>query len=226
MVIFGSGARSSRLVRVLAASAACWSVACVWLASAEFRGYMRQTNPLVYSKAAHAFDYPSLWWAEARHVSYGPLDISIRIEPKGHAGTTAIMASGRPQNENQLKVARDAEGRVSILFAENERIILQTDPFAAANGTVVFHIEAPWLYPPAEHPYWDSVADPALRSDLQTRFSARWDGGSASIHSTHSADPVSFEPAILGAKDASPGDPWIADFHRAAPIPPEIAAAR
>ncbi|HEY4988412.1 MAG TPA: hypothetical protein VII09_01320, partial [Opitutaceae bacterium] len=74
MVVFGSqGAqRFGRASRVLAAAAACWSVACVWLASAEFRGFMRETNPRVYSAFAHALDWPSQWWIRKSGAYFGP----------------------------------------------------------------------------------------------------------------------------------------------------------
>ncbi|HEY5227754.1 MAG TPA: hypothetical protein VIJ19_04390 [Opitutaceae bacterium] len=226
MAVFGSAARASRLVRVLAAAAACWSIACSWLASAEFRGYMRQTNPLVYSAAAHALDYPSLWWAKAHHVDYGPVDLSLHIDPLGPARTTVIMASGRPQNENQLKIAQDGDGRARILLVENERTVLETPSFPVRSDTLRLHIEAPWLYPPAEHPYWDSVVDPTLRRDLQTRFSAGWDGGRAATSSMHSADAITFGPAVLGSGEAATGEPWVAGYQRTAPLPPAGDPAR
>jgi hypothetical protein len=217
MVVFGSEARGSRLVRVLATAAACWSVASTWLASAEFRGYMRQTNPRVYATAAHALDYPSLWWAKAHGVEFGPVDLSVRIDPKGPARTTVLMASGRPQNENQLKVEQGGDGQARILLTENERIVLETVPFPVGSDTLKLHVEAPWLYPPAEHPYWDSVGDPAQRRTLQTRFSVEWNGGGTGTSSPHSADPVAFAPAILGSDAASPGVPWIAAYGRVPP---------
>ena len=80
-------------------------------------------------------------------------------------------------------------------------------------------VEAPWLYPPADHPYWDAVADPAARSDRQSLFSLSFGSGSVSIHSTHSADPVAFEPVILTPADAPAGTPCVASATPADPRP-------
>jgi len=207
MVVFGSG--SGRLLRTLAAVAACWSVACTWLASAEFRGFMRQTNPGVYSAAAHALDYPSLWWSRAHNVAYGPVDIALHVDPKAVGSATAVMGSGRPQNDNQLELVQQTAGVAKARLTQNERLVLETPALPISSGHLLLHVEAPWLYPPAEHPYWDSVTDPALKKELQTRFALEWDTGGIRVNSTHSSDPVAFFPVILGASSAAPGQPWI-----------------
>jgi hypothetical protein len=206
MVIFGSG--SSRFTRLLAGFAAVWTIACTWLASAEFRGFMRQTNPAVYSAAAHALDYPSLWWARSHAVSYGPLNISVRVGSAGVTPATAIMGSGRPQSDNRLEIL-PVTGGAKARFTQNERLVMETPVLPVTAGKLQLHIEAPWLYPPAEHPYWDSVADPALRKDLQTRFSIEGPGAGTRTHSVHSADATAFAPAVLDAASAAPGQPAV-----------------
>jgi hypothetical protein len=205
MVIFGSGA--GRLTRVLAALAACWTVSSTWLASAEFRGFMRQTNPAVYSAAAHALDYPSLWWARAHNIAYGPVDLSLRVPP-GAASPTAVLGSGRPQSDNRLEIVPGAGG-TRARFTQNERLILETPALPESGGLIGLHVEAPWLYPPAEHPYWDSVGDASHKRDLQTRFSIEWQGAGRTIHSIHSADAVAFSPAVLDAASAAAGQPAV-----------------
>jgi hypothetical protein len=210
MAVFGleDGRRPGRTVRILAAAAACWSVACVWLASAEFRGFMAEENPRTYAALAHALDYPSLWWARSHRVSFGPVDVAIRVPPSPGASQTVLLASGRPQSVNQLLIERLDGGRVRLVLAQNLHQVLATPPIDAPGGRLGIRLEAPWLYPPPAHPYWDGVP-PALRQELQTLFSIGWGRGATRVHSDHSADPVDFAPAVRGGSDEASGLPWV-----------------
>ena len=58
-------------------------------------------------------------------------------------------------------------------------------------------LDAPWLYPPRAHPYWDGL-DPAAAQERQTLFSIAWDSGAVRVRSARSADPVGFAPAVAG----------------------------
>jgi hypothetical protein len=220
MVVFGSdGAhRPARPVRILTAAAACWTIACVWLASAEFRGFMKHTSPRIYGAVAHALDYPSQWWARGHGIRFGPADIVVRVPPSADAGETVLMASGRPQSANRLLLVRSEDGQVRLVLAENEHIVLSTPQFQAPGGRLRIRVTVPWLYPPPEHPYWDGVADPAVRTDLQTLFSVDWGSGAVSAHSTHSFDASGFEPQVRG-QGADPRTPFVESVSPAAPVP-------
>jgi hypothetical protein len=219
MAVFGSDPpRTGRLIRILATVAACWSIASVWLASAEFRGFMAQTNPRTYAALAHALDYPSLWSARSRGEKFGPVDLAIGIPPSPDAEETVLLASGRPQSVNQLLLRRTDSGHVRLVLMENERRILATPDLAARDGELRIRLCAPWLYPPAAHPWWDAV-DPALARDRQTLFSISWGSGTVYVHSTHSADPVDFEPAVQVRSAERPGAPYVESMAAAAPSP-------
>jgi hypothetical protein len=210
MSVFGAGTGPGpgRPLRILTAAAACWTVACVWLASADFRGFMKQTNPGAYAAAAHALDLPSEWWIRGHGIRFGPVDLAVRI-PDAPAGTEAVlMASGRPQRVNQLAVDRVDAGHVRLVLRQNDLRVLESPPIAVDGGLVRLRVEAPWLYPPAEHPYWDRT-DPALARERQTLFSLDWGSGSVRAHSTHSVDPAGFEPAVEGSSLAGPGSPYV-----------------
>jgi hypothetical protein len=215
MAIFGAeGARPGRAVRALAALASVWSVACVWLASAEFRGFMAQTNPRAYAAAAHVLDYPALWASRARGVEFGPAELRIRTPGAGAAGDCVLLASGRVQRLNQLVLRPAGAGRFTLRLVENEHLVLSSPPLEAPGGVLRVRVAAPWLYPPAESPYWDA-AGPAARAGLRTLFSISWDGGSVSARSEHSADPVGFEPAVRRSPE-SPGGAYVESMARAA----------
>jgi hypothetical protein len=216
MAIFGSdvGARPSRTIRAFAVLASLWSVGCVWLASAEFRGFMAQTNPRAYAAAAHLLDYPGLWASRATGAQFGPMDLAIRAPGPGENADCVLLASGRVQRLNQLVLSPAGGGRFTLRLVENEHRVLSSPPLDAHDGVIRARVAAPWLYPPAASPYWDGV-EPALRGGLQTLFSIAWDGGSVSVHSPHSADPVGFEPAVRRSPER-PGGPYVEGIAHAA----------
>jgi hypothetical protein len=132
MVAFGSGGtgRLWRLARAAAAAAACWTVACVWLASAEFRGFMKQTNPATYAAVGRALDYPSLWWIRLRGIRFAPLDLDVRIPPGAPPGETVLLASGYPEKVNQLVLDRLDKGHARLILTGNEDSVLETPTLA------------------------------------------------------------------------------------------------
>ena len=204
--------RGSRAGRLLGAAAAAWTVAGVWFASAEFRGFMRQTEPRVYAAAAHALDAPSAWWIRSKAVEFGPLELDIRV-PAGATGETVLVASGRPQMVDKLVVSRADGEHVRLILAENERIAVQTGPLALDQGRLVVRLDAPWLYPPAEHPYWDSVAGPERRARLRMESIAV----GPQVFSgplTHAFDAAGFEPAVRGRAAGVSDLPWVESVRR------------
>lgn len=221
MALFGAEGtrRPGRAARALAAGAACWTIGCVWLASAEFRGFMRQTNPGTYRAAAHALDYPSQWWIRLRGIHFSPAEILVRFPPGSSPGETVLVASGYPEKVNQLLVDRVDAGHARLILSGNEDAVLETAPFDVPSGLLRVRLQAPWLYPPPEHPYWDAVADPSRRLELQTLFSADWGPGILSTHSAHVFDASGFAPAVLDAESAGPGSPYVESMAPVAPAP-------
>lgn len=221
MAVFGSeGAeRFPRWARLLCAGVACWTFACVWLASAEFRGFMRQTNPGTYRALAHALDYPSEWWLREKAIRFAPIDIVVRVPPSAPFSRTILVASGYPEKVNQLALARVDSGHVRLILNGNEDSVLETGPLETPSGVLRVRLSAPWLYPPPEHPYWDRYADASRRLELQTLFSLALGSAEYSAHSTHSFDASGFVPAVLGARDSGPGSPFVESVSLAATGP-------
>ena len=209
MAVFGSagGARPGRLARPLAAAACCWTIGCVWLASADFRGFMRETNPGTYHAVAHALDYPGAWWARLRRVRYGPVEMDVRVPPSAGSGRTVLVAAGRPLLVDHLVLDRAGGGGTRLVLEVNLRRVLGTPEFTVPGDRLHVRLRAPWLYPPADSPYWDGFADPAVRLDRQTLYSLQWDTGGAQVHSALSADATAFEPVVRGP--GAPGTPYV-----------------
>ena len=216
MAIFGSDhpPRAGRLIRILAVIASCWSIAFVWLASAEFRGFMAKTNPRTYAALAHALDYPGLWSARSQGEKFGPVDLAIQIPPSPDGTETALLASGRPQMANQLLLRRVDRGHVQVAIVANDHRVLATPDLPVPDGILHVRVSAPWLYPPAAHPYWDSL-EPARRQEDQTLFSIEWDSGKSYVNSSQYFDPVTFDPAVQTLSAAAPGTPFVASLSAA-----------
>ncbi len=195
-----------RLARAAAVFAALWTAGCVWLASAEFRGFMRLTNPGAYRAAARVMDAPSGWWADRAGIVFGPLELVIRVPPGPPGTETVLLASGRPQRANQLVLRRLPAGRVRLELDDNQREVIATPELLPEAGTLRVRVDAPWLYPPPEHPYWDRLLG---REALKERFAISWGSGSVGIQSALSCDPTGFAPVIRGPAEAGPGEAFI-----------------
>ena len=218
MAVLGGQPATRRAARALAVAAACWSVACVCLASAEYRGFMKQTNPGTYSALAHTLDFPSEWWIRGHGIQFGPIEMVLGIPASPDGTRTILVASGRPQRENQLVLERVDSGHVRLDLVQNDVLVLESPPIAATGERLRLRLAAPWLYPPPEHPYWDSM-EAAKASELQTLFSLQWDSGGIQTHSTHSADAVGFAPAVEVKSIAEAGSPYVESFLRSGTVP-------
>jgi hypothetical protein len=221
LAAFGTPGRGRPALRVLIAAAGAWTVAFVLLASADYDGIARLTRPGAYAACARVLDYPSLWWARASGHRYGPLDLAIRLPGPAGAGRVALLESGRRDHLNQLVLVRSGRGDARLELVEDaSRVVLASGSFPAA-GVIHARVGAPWLYPPAAHPFWDGVADPAARRALQAGYSLGVGG----------EGPVSAEGASEEAREMTPraereGDPgssvgWVESM---APADPGAAA--
>lgn len=219
MVIYaGEGAfQSRRLIRSLARAASCWTIVCVWLASAEFRGFMRQTNPKTYITIAHALDYPSEWWIRAKGIHFGPADLDVRLPAGPSRGETVLLATGFPEKVNQLVVDRIDADHVRLILNGNEDSVFETPRITTPTDRMHIRLSAPWLYPPPEHPYWDRFSDPSQCLELQTRFSLELGKIVYQTHSTHYFDASGFVPAVQEANGPSPATPYVESFGPAGP---------
>ena len=123
-----------------------WTAAFVLLASADYSGIARATRPGAYAALARVLDYPSLWWARARGIGYGPLDLAVRIPDVPATGAVALLESGRRDHLSQLLLVRETPGEARLeLVEDGSRLVLATAPFPSPGGVVRAHVAAPWL---------------------------------------------------------------------------------
>jgi hypothetical protein len=211
VILSGSlGGPARNVIRLLAICLCAWTVGYVALASAEQRILFRKENPSVYAFAAHLLDYPSLWVARGEGTVFGPVAISVHVPGEGGSAATVLLSSGRPGMMNELIIERTDPGHARLVMAENLlSIVAVTPPLPVTGGRIVARIEAPWLYPPPQSPWWDSIADPALRGDLRTRFAMATAGQQTLAHTARFFDPTRFEPWVATRSAAGPSDAWV-----------------
>jgi hypothetical protein len=220
MAIFGGslGGPARNVVRLLAVCASVWTVAYVGLASAEQRILFKKTNPASYAFFAHILDYPSLWVSQGEGAVFGPVGLSIKVPSEG-VPATVLLSSGRQGMMNQLILERTGPGRARLVMTENFlTLVLASQDFATKGGEVRAQIDAPWLYPPPQHPWWDRIANPDLKCDLQTRFGIFVDGRQSQAHTVHFFDSTRFEPYVAKRGTVGAGDAWV-DSLNPLPVP-------
>jgi hypothetical protein len=110
---------------------------------------------------------------------------------------------------NQLLLERPGPGRARLVLAENFLSGIAATPVFGAGDVVRVRVEAPWLYPPPQHPWWDGIADPALRRDLQTRFTLCAGGAGAAAHTAAFFDSTRFAPWVVTRAAAGASSAWV-----------------
>lgn len=205
-----------RLVRRLAGVALAWTIACVWLASFEFRSYARIAQPEVYRPVAKFFNYPAHWFALASDRTFGPLALDLRLAPTFAAGDTVLLSTGRSQMRNTLVLERLAPERIRFRMAVNDIVIIATPVFQTTSSLIRIELHTPWLFPPAAHPYWDRFPAP-VRRRLQTVSVLATDAGTFMHPETTVFDPTAFAPHVQTAANSKPGGAWVESLRRLDP---------
>jgi hypothetical protein len=198
--------RVPRTARWAALAAMAWTAAFVWLASLDFGGLFRATCPVAYAAAARAADLPSLWAARIGGVRYGPVEVGVSLAPLAGAGESDLLATGYDGRLSRLVLVRADRDHARLELRENDAVIAAVD-LPAGPGPFVARVEAPWLYPPPEHPYWDAFTDPVERRDRQTRFAVGAGGRVGVGYSGSCFDASGLEPRVAARAAGAVG--WV-----------------
>ena len=196
------GNRKAGVVRLLSAGAIAWTIVGVNLASFEFRGIARTTQPRLYHVLAHALNYSSYWAARYSGQSFGPVALEVRLAQDRAAGATVLFAAGQPSTLNQLVLERIERDRVRLRLLVNESIIVETPALRIDGPTLHVRCDAPWLYPPADHPYWD-IFSAEERQRRQTLFSITVDDVVHARRTTLGFDAIQFDPVVRTGPDST-----------------------
>jgi hypothetical protein len=220
MALFGTnpGGSVRNVLRLLALCACAWTAGYVALASAEHRILFRKTQPTAYAAAAHLLDYPSLWAARSRGATFGPRELTVRLAPWKSPDSSVLLMSGRPGMMNQLMLERPAPDVARLVLTENFLSGIAATPVFHSGDVLKIRVEAPWLYPPPQHPWWDGIPDTVLRGDLKTRFSLSGGGATGSAHTAAFFDPTRFAPWVVTRADSGGASAWV-ESEAVLPVP-------
>ncbi len=206
----------ARVIRLLAILALGWTLACVWLASFEFRSFARTTHPKFYEAVAETLNYPSAWVARRTGQTFGPVMLNIRLAEKISPGPTVLLSSGSQGMLDLLILERVAPGKIRLKLSVNNRVVVETPTLDHAAPTLRVECHAPWLYPPVAHPYWHKFTDASERRERQTLFALAVDGTVAAAHDPWVFDATRFDPFVR--TDAA-GDAWVETLTRLGDAP-------
>lgn len=223
LILFTDGERVPRttLLRWFARIATVWTVLYVWLASFEFRGFARLTQPAVYRAVATVFNYPSFWAAQRSGQVYGPVTLKVQLSAEQTTGTTALLAAGSATMLNQLVIIRPALDQVQLRLMVNEIRIVETPVLHVGPDGLQVECYAPWLYPPAAHPYWTTPTAPVNRELPQHLFGLRVGDGWYARLSDWVFDATSFDPIVRTQATRPQSCAWVQEISRL--IPPATA---
>jgi hypothetical protein len=216
LVVFSpdGGLRRPGVARLLGIVAAVWSVAFVWLASCEFRGFARTTQPVAYGAVARLLNHPSHWAARRAGVVFGPVALAVRLPATPATGSAVLLAAGSENMLNRLLIERLDGGRYRLRLTVNDLIMVETPPLPAGGPVLHLRCWAPWLYPPAAHPFWDALANARERELRQTLYALEVDGASYARRSRWGFDATSFEPSVQSGAGRASECAWVESLSR------------
>jgi hypothetical protein len=219
MALFGGPLDSWRgkALRAAALAASIWTVGYVWLASFEHGGMFRATNPRAYASLARTLDWPSAWVARSRGVVFGPVEVTIALGPYQGPETCTLLSSGRRDMMNRLVLRRSDAAHVTLCLKENETPVVSLGDIPAGSGTLTVRVEAPWLYPPPEHPFWDRYSNPLEAADRKTRFSLRVGEASSVGYPCYCFDATGLDPVVK--QQAYGSSAWVMAVKRLSAAP-------
>ena len=206
--------------RLLAGILIAWTLACVWLASFEFRSFARTTQPKFYQTVAEILNYPSYWVARQLGQTFGPVMLDIRLAEKFSAGSTVLLSAGRQGMIDMLILERVAPGQIRLRLAVNDLVMAETPVLDHSAPTLRVECHAPWLYPPLAHPYWRDFPNLAERRERQTLFALAVDGTVVTKRTTWVFDATRFDPFVRTAASEDSSIAWVEKLTRlgAAPL--------
>ena len=208
----------SRISRALALAVAVWSIFYVWMASFDYRRAARMANPTVCPAIAEALNYPSYWVANHIGQQFGPLALNIRLPASPASGSTVLLGTGSQGMLNELLIDRMPPDLVRLRLVVNNMIMAETPLLRHTGGTLHVLCHAPWLFPPAAHPFWRAAyPDADERRTHQTLYAMAIDGVVYARQSWWGFDATRFDPFVR----TTAGDPascaWVESYYHIAP---------
>jgi hypothetical protein len=181
-----------------------FSVAFNVLASFGHNQLLRVEHPALYGRIAYRWNRLSLWLGELCGVRYGPVEMEV-IFPEDKVGQEEpLLATGCSFMSDYLVVHYDAPGRVTFALEHSSYghfLGPQLEIKAGVPHRVL--VEMGSIYPPSEHPFFDSLT-PVEAKLCQRTMRVSVDGALALERDIPFYDAASLQPSI-GESGDRPG---------------------
>jgi len=206
------------VLRLTGIVAAVWSMIFIWLASYDFRAFARITQPMAYPMIAGTLNYPSYWAACSTAQRFGPVALDIHLAPKPETGSAVLLGTGSESMMNQLVIERLGPTEFRLRLKANAQVLAETPPLHSDGPVIHVECAAPWLYPPAAHPYWRAnYADERDRELRQTLYAIIVNGAVYGRQSRFGFDATRFEPEVRTAASGPGACAWVESWSRVDP---------
>jgi hypothetical protein len=203
---FQAAPRVRSLARNLWVALAGYSVLFAFCAAIQRDEIFRTVHPRAYRALAHAFDLPSYLRDRMSGTRYGPVSLEVRF-PSGRPGTNEpLVVTGWAPYSNVLFVDYVDSTHVRFGFVGVGGVArsapVEVDYARAHSLTVSMGS----LYPPPEHPFFDTLDARDAEALADTLFVAM-DGTTVMNERTHFFDGADRKP-VLGRGPPVPGLNW------------------
>jgi hypothetical protein len=203
-------AARSGVLRLLGAATAVWSMIFVWLASYDFRSFARITQPVAYPIIAGILDYPSYWAARSAGQQFGPVALDVHLATNPDTGSAVLLGAGSESMMNRLIIERTSSTELRLRLTANAQVVLETPSLRSAGSSLHIECAAPWLYPPAAHPYWHTAyPDEPERRRRQTLYAVTVNGAVFARPWLWGFDATRFGPDVRTVDAAPPACAWV-----------------
>lgn len=152
-------ARGGRwLVRLVWAGATLLSAAFIFFASCEHIGLLRLRDPESYAQLARAFNRPIALLESLRGTRHGPLELTVKLPPFTTRHAEPFLVTGNPATADYFWIEYVTPDTVRFGLEHTSyggpvSEMVKVD--YAREHTLTLQFRS--LYPPAEHPYWESA---------------------------------------------------------------------
>jgi hypothetical protein len=146
---------------VAATGAWTYSLVFVFFAAVTHNELLRQNDPMVYRRLAHAFGYPRYYWDRLIGRTYGPLELTVQLPQPGPATPRLqpLVIAGSEFLSDYLYLFYPSADYLVVAFEHTSHGGPGSKAIPIDYGRVHrFRIELAGLYPPAGDPYFDGLS--------------------------------------------------------------------
>jgi hypothetical protein len=191
---------------LVACALAGYSAAFNVLASMRHDELFRVQHPALYRQVAHRWNWLSYEYDQWRKTEYGPIELKVLFPADRSGGLEPLVVTGRSFLSDYLFVQYVGPDTVEFGLEHTSRGTLLGHPVRAGPGQVhTIRIDLGSLYPPADHPYFDSMS-PAEARLRQNTVRVTLDGQVAFDRALAVYEAAGPEPN-LGSSGDRPGFP-------------------